>query len=144
MKEKLLHFGLRAMLLSSLLLLIAASAWAQIAAGTKPIYRIEFKPGQKSAVVEETVTAPAGEGDMHDPGSERYTVSAQAGQTLLMEITSDTGAAVFTLSTPEGEVMEKASGVKRLSLKIKKSGNYNVTVFTREKAARFKLKVTLR
>lgn len=144
MNRKLLRLSLRALLLSSLLLLIASSAWAQIAAGTKPIYRIEFKPGQKTAVVEETVTEPAGEGDMRDPGSERYTLHAEAGQTVLMEITSDTGAAIFSLLTPEGEVIEKASGVKRFSMKFKKSGNYNITVFTRKEAAHFKLKVMLR
>jgi hypothetical protein len=144
MNRKLLRLSLRALVLTSLLLLIATSAWAQIAAGTKPIYRIEFKPGEKTALVEETVTQPAGEGDMRDPGTERYTVNALAGQTLSMEITSDTGAALFTLSTPEGEAVAKAIGVKRFSVKLKKSGSYNVTVFTREKPARFKLKVTLR
>jgi hypothetical protein len=40
--------------------------------------------------------------------------------------------------------LEKAAGVKRFSGRLKKSGDYYVTVLTRKDAARFKLKVTLR
>jgi hypothetical protein len=131
------------LILFSLLLLLASSAWAQ-RVGTKPIYSIEFKPGEKTAVVEETVTTPAGEGDMHDPGSERYSLKVRAGQTVTLEISSDTGAAIFSIATPDGEILKKAGGVQRFSGKLKQPGDYQVTVFTRQQSARFKLKVTLR
>jgi hypothetical protein len=133
----------RAALVSTLLLLLATSAWAQ-SVGTKPIYRIEFKPGENSAIVEGIVTQPSGEGDMHNPGSERYSLRIKAGQKVSMEITSDNGEAIFTLSTPDYEMVETAASVKRWSGKLKFSGDYIVTVFTRKDTSRFKLRVTLR
>ena len=137
------RMALRALLLFTLLLLLASSAWAQ-SAGTKPIYRIEFKPGEKSTVLEETVTKPRGEGDMHDPGSERYSLRVRAGQTILMDISSDNNEAVFSLSTPDYEIVKGAGGVKRWSSKLEIAGDYIITVFTRKAASRFKLRVTLR
>jgi hypothetical protein len=133
----------RAGFLSTLLLLLPVSAWAQTA-GTKPIYRIEFRPGENSTTVEGTVTQPSGEGDMRNPGSERYSLRVKAGQRVYMEITSDNGEAVFSLSTPDYEIVEDASGVKGWSGKLKLSGDYIVTIFTRKEASRFKLRVTLR
>jgi hypothetical protein len=133
---------LHTLVLFSSLLFIASTAWAQTR-GTKPIYRIEFKPGEKTTTVEGTVTQPSGEGDMRDPGTERYTLSVQGGQTVTMEIGSNNGHAVFSLSTPDYEIVDGASGVKRWSGKLKLSGDYYVTVFTRKDTARFKLKVTL-
>lgn len=144
MSHSLKRTSLRLLALCLFLLLTSAAAWAQ-ARGTKPIYPIQFKPGAKSAVVEGTVTEPSGEGDMHNPGSERYTLKVKGGQTVQMEISSDNGEAVFSLATPDYEIVEDASGVKRWVGKIKLAGDYFVTVFTRGKAAsRFKLKVTLR
>lgn len=135
--------SLRALLLLSSLLFVASTAWAQTV-GTKPIYRIELKPGAKTTTVEGTVTEPAGEGDMHNPGSERYTLRVRGGQLLRMEISSDDDEAVFSLATPDYEIVEDAAGVKRFNGRIKLSGDYYVTVFTRGRASHFKLKVTLR
>lgn len=143
MSRSVRHLSLRAFVLVSFLLLIVSAARAQTA-GTKPIYRIEFKPGAKSATVEGTVTQPAGEGDMRNSGTERYTLRVRGGQIATMEITSDSGSAIFSLSTPDYEIVEDASGVKRWSGKLKLSGDYYLTVFTRKETARFKLRVTLR
>jgi hypothetical protein len=143
MSHTLRTLSLRALILCTGLLLAATSAWAQ-SRGTKPIYRIEFKPGEKTTAVERTVTQPAGEGDMHDPGSERYSLRVKGGQTVRMEISSDNGEAVFSLSTPDFEMIEGAGGVKRWTGKLKLSGDYYVTVFTRKDTSRFKLRVTLR
>jgi hypothetical protein len=143
MSYTLRRLSLRLLILCACLLLTALSAWAQ-SAGTKPIYRIEFKPGEKSTVVEGTVTQPSGEGDMHNPGSERYTLRVKGGQTVRMEIGSDNGEAIFSLSTPDYEIVEDSGGVKRWTGKLKLSGDYNVTVFTRGDSSRFKLKVTVR
>lgn len=144
MIESLKRPSLRALLLLSTLLFMASTAWAQTV-GTKPIYRIAFKPGAESATLKGTVTQPAGEGDMHNPGSERYTLRVRGGQLLRMEISSDNGRAVFSLLTPDYEIVEDVAGVKSWSGKIKLSGDYYVTVFIRDGAAsRFKLKVTLR
>ena len=134
---------LRTLILFTLLPLAASTAWAQ-SAGTKPIYPIEFKRGAKTAVVEGTVTLPSGEGDMHNSGSERYSLTVRAGQTIRMKISSDNGEVIFSLFTPGEEIVEKSGGVKRWSGKLNRSGNYLVTVFTRNRTARFKLRVTLR
>jgi hypothetical protein len=143
MNHSLRRMKLRALLVIGFLLLMASTAWAQ-SAGTKPIYPIEFKPGAKSATIEGTVTQPAGEGDMHNSGSERYTLKVRGGQMVRMEISSDNGEAVFSLSTPDFEIVEDAAGVRRFSGRIKLSGSYYVTVFARKGSSRFKLKVTLR
>ncbi len=130
----------------ALLLLTALTAWAQ-RAGTKPIYPIKFKPGVKTTVVEGTVTPPHGEGDMHNSGFERYSLRVRAGQYLTMEISSDNHQAMFSLikPSPDDEIVERAGGVKRWSGRLTESGDYLVTVFTREReVSHFKLRVTLR
>lgn len=132
-----------ALLLLSSILFIPLTAHAQTA-GTKPLYRIEFKPGAQTATVEGAVTQPAGEGDMHNPGSERYTLRVRGGQTLRLEITSDNSEAIFSLSTPDFEIVDDAAGVKRFYGRLQFSGDYYVTVFARRSATRFRLKVTLR
>lgn len=143
MSHTLRRKALRTLILLPLLLLMASSAWAQ-SAGTKPIYPIKFKPGEKTAVVEGTVTQPSGEGDMRNSGSERYTLKVRAGQIVTLAISSDTGEAILSLSTPGYEIVKDAGGVKRWSGKLKFSGDYYVTVFARNGAAQFKLRVTLR
>lgn len=84
-------------------------------------------------------------------GSERFTLRAQAGKFLKMEISSDNHLAVFTLIKPSpaasrNEFVKDAAGVKRWSGTLTMSGDYRVTVFTldREALSRFKLRITLR
>lgn len=145
------HMIVRVPLLFVLLMLTALTAWAQ-SAGTKPIYPIKFKPGLKTTVVEGTVSPPRTAGpDMTNDGSERYSLSARAGQYLTMEISSGNHQAVFSLIKPSPgmvnyEIVERAGGVKRWSGRLRESGDYIVTVFTqeRESDSRFQLRVTLR
>lgn len=54
------------------------------------------------------------------------------------------GETVFSLSTPDFEIVEDVAGVKRWSGKLKLSGDYYITVFAPRGTSRFKLKVTLR
>ena len=143
MSQTLSRFILRALLPFALLLLIASSAWAQTA-GTKPIYPITFKAGEKTTTVEGTVTQPSGEGDMHNSGSERYSLKVREGQALKMEISSETGEVVFSLSTPDFQIVEGAASVKRWSGKTKATGDYIITVFAQKGSSRFKLRVTLK
>ena len=123
---------------------------AQISAGTKPIYPIEFKPGTNTTVVKGTIARPVTPERQSD-GSERFTLRAQAGKFLKMEISSDNHLAVFTLIKPSPaasriEVVKDAVGVRRWSGTLKISGDYLVTVFApdRDAFSRFKLRVTLR
>jgi hypothetical protein len=91
------HMIVRVSLLFALLILTALTTWAQ-SAGTKPIYRIEFKPGVKTTVVEGTVSPPRTAGpDMTNDGSERYSLRVRAEQYLTMEISSGNRQAVFYL-----------------------------------------------
>jgi len=136
----------RVPVLFALLLLTSLTVWAQ-SAGTKPIYEIKFKRGQRTTVVEGTVAPPHGEGDMHNSGSERYSLRVRAGQYLTMEISSDNHQAMFSLikPSPDDEIVERAGGVKRWSGRLTESGDYLVTIFTREReVSHFKLRVTLR
>lgn len=134
----------------AVILLAALTATAQ-SVGTNPIYEIKFKPGQKTTVVEGTVAPPSGEGDMHNSGSERYSLRVRAGQALMIEASSDNDGAIFSLFKPShnvanDEAVEGAEGVRRWSGQLRKSGEYIVTVFTHDKeaASHFKLRVTLR
>ena len=124
---------------------------AQISAGTKPIYSIEFKPGTTTTVVEGTVSTPKTVGpDMTNDGSEQYSLRVRAGQHLTIQISSSNHQAMFTIIKPspfgsKNEVVETARGVKRWSGTLTMNGDYRITVFTREDAAaRFKLRVALR
>jgi hypothetical protein len=143
---------MRSIVLAAVLLVITHVVSAQISAGTKPIYPIEFKPGASTTKVEGTVSLPRTVGpDMTNEGSERYLLSARAGQYLTMEVSSKNHQVLFTLVKPSPseakiEFVEKAGGVRRWSGRLKMSGDYLVIVFTRQQAglSRFKLHVTLR
>ena len=145
------HMIVRVPFLFALLLLTAFTVWAQ-SPGTKPIYPIKFKPGANTTVVESTVSPPMTVGpDMTNEGSERYSLSVQAGQYLTMEISSNNRQAMFSLIKPSPgmvkyEIVEGAGGVKRWSGRLTQSGDYIITVFTqdREAGSRFKLRVRLR
>ena len=135
----------------ALLLLTAHIVSAQISAGTKPIYSIEFKPGTTTTVVKGTVSTPKTVGpDMTNEGSEQYSLSARAGQHLTIQINSSNHQAMFAIIKPspfgsKNEVVETARGVKRWSGTLTMNGDYRITVLTREdEASRFKLRVTLR
>ena len=125
---------------------------AQISAGTKPIYSVEFKPGTTTTVVKGTVTTPKTVGpDMTNDGFEQYSLSARAGQHLTIQINSSDHQAQFTIIKPspfgsKTEVVENARGVKSWSGTLAMNGDYRITVLTREEAdvSRFKLRVTLR
>ena len=143
---------MRSIVLAPVLLVITHVVSAQISAGTKPIYPIEFKRGASTTKVEGTVSLPRTVGpDMTNEGSERYLLSARAGQYLTMEVSSKNHQVLFTLVKPSPseakiEFVEKAGGVRRWSGRLKMSGDYLVIVFTRQQAglSRFKLHVTLR
>ena|SRR5438105_3929841 len=131
------------------LLVITQAISAQISAGTKPIYPINFKPGENTTVVEGTVSTPRTVGpDMTNEGFEKYSLHVRAGQYLTMQISSGNHQALFTLVKPspfgsKNEFVENASRVKRWSGRLKMSGDYFVIVFTRAELSRFKLRVTL-
>jgi hypothetical protein len=90
-------------------LLMAHLVLAQISAGTKHIYSIEFKPGTYTATVE---------GDMTNEGAEKYPLHAQAGQHLTINVTSKNNQALFTLVKPSplgsrNKFVDRAAGVRR-------------------------------
>lgn len=138
--------------LLGLLCLLPASAAGAQSPGTAPIARIAFKPGATTATVQGTVAPPRTVGpDMTSPGSQRYFLSARAGQTLTLQIHSPGGRAAFSLIKPSPamakyEIMEKAGGVKHWSGRLALSGDYLVLVFCQngKAAAPFTLTVTLR
>ena len=142
----------RSILVAAVLFLMAHAISAQISAGTKPIYAIEFKPGTNTTVVEGTVGPPETRGpDMTNEGGEQYTLRVRDGQHLTMEISSDNRQAKFTLIKPSpaasrNEFVKDATGVKRWSGTLTMSGDYRVTVFTldRDALSHFKLRITLR
>jgi hypothetical protein len=133
-------------------LLMARIVSAQISAGTKPIYRIGFKPGAYATVVEGDVGPPYTRGpDMTNEGSEKYSLPGQAGQHLSIEVSSNSRQALFTLVKPspggsKNEFVTNASGIKRWTGKLEMSGDYVIIVFTRQQKglAHFKLRLTLR
>jgi len=131
------------------LLLTSLIALAQTV-GTKPIYDLKLRPGQRATFVEGTVGPSRGQGDMTNSGTERYLLRVRAGQFLVIEIGSENDRAVFSLvkcshNMVRYEQIDKAEGVKRWSGRLTRSGNYLVTIFTRDREAdsRFKLRVTL-
>lgn len=142
--------SIRSIFVAAVLSLMAHAVAAQIGAGTKPIYPIDFKPGRNSAAVEGAVGPPQTRGpDMTNNGSEEYSLRAQAGQHLMIEVSSGSHQVLFTIvkPSPNGskfEFVEGAARVKRWSGSLKMSGDYQVIVFTRAEWSRFKLRVTLR
>src|ERR1700730_103977 len=92
--------GILHIIVLSLLPFTTAPTKAQ-SPGTKAIYRIEFKAGAKTAVVEGTVAPPVTVGpDMTNDGVERYSLRVSAGQYFSMELSSNNQKAMFTLVKP--------------------------------------------
>lgn len=140
----------RSILVAAVLLLMAYAISAQISAGTKPIYPIEFKPGTHTKVVKGTIARPMTPERQSD-GSEKYTLQAQAGQFLKVEISSNNHQAVFSIlqtspAAVKNELIKNASRVKRWSGTLTKSSNYTIIVLTPDPDgySRFKLRITLR
>jgi hypothetical protein len=138
------RFGI-AILAVVALSLASPSSPGQISSGTRPIYPIEFKPGTNTAVVKGTIARPMTPERQSD-GSQEFTLRAQAGKFLRLEISSDNHLAVFTLIEPSPaasriEMVKDAVGVRRWSGTLKISGDYLVTVFApdRDAFSRFKL-----
>src|SRR6185295_12599909 len=110
---------------------------AQISAGTRPINRIDFKPGTNTTVVKGTIARPMTPERQSD-GSQRFTLQAQAGKFLKMEISSDNHLAVFSLIKPSPaasriEFVKNAAAVRRWSGILSVSGKYVVTVFAQDR-----------
>lgn len=138
------------LLVVAALSLASHASSAQISAGTKPIYPIEFKPGTNTTVVRGTIARPMTPERQSD-GSQEFTLRAQAGKFLKLEISSDNHLAVFTLIKPSPaasriDFVKNAVGVRRWSGTLKISGDYLLTVFApdRDALSHFKLRITLR
>jgi len=132
-----------ACILSLLLTLTFASARGQIpqARGTEAIPVIEFAPGQATAVVTGSVQLPHGEGDMHNDGADRYTLSYRAGQTISFNLQSEGKRAVFSISKENHDSLNFPVGT-RWTGKLPESGNYLINIFTNTGTANYTFKVT--
>ncbi|HEV7396223.1 MAG TPA: hypothetical protein VGN86_06900 [Pyrinomonadaceae bacterium] len=143
------RFSIASLAIVALFLASSVSS-AQISAGTRPIEPIEFRPGTNTTVIKGTIARPMTPERQSD-GSQTFTLRAQAGKFLKMEISSDNHLALFTLVKPSpaasrSEFVKDAAGVRRWSGTLEISGDYLVTVFAPDPDAfsRFKLRVTLR
>ncbi|HSS21667.1 MAG TPA: hypothetical protein VLL54_16460 [Pyrinomonadaceae bacterium] len=143
------RFSIAVLAITALSLACSVSS-AQISAGTRPIYPIEFKSGTNTAVVIGTIARPKSP-ERQSAASQTLTLRALAGNFLRMEISSDNHLAVFTLVKPSPaasriEFVKDAVGVTRWSGTLKVSGDYAVKIFAQDLDAfsRFKLRVTLR
>jgi len=129
----------------------ATPVYAQVSAGTKPIYSVEFKPGAKTTVVQGTVSTPQTRGpDMTNEGDEQFYLQAREGQHLTMELDSNDPQVKFTLFQPSPadskiEFIKGAAGVRRWSNALTMTGNYRIAVFTEngKNVGHFKLRITL-
>jgi hypothetical protein len=132
-----------ACILSLLLMLMLASARGQIpqARGTEAIHAIEFAPGRTTAVVTGSVQLPHGEGDMHNDGADRYTLSYRAGQTVSFNLQSEGQRAVFSISKENHESLNFPA-VTKWTGKLPESGKYLINIFTNVGTANYTFKIT--
>ena len=112
--------------------------------GTEAISPIKFAPGKKSAVVSGSVQLPHGEGDMHNDGADRYSFHYRAGQRMTFNLEAEGNRAIFTITRADSDLPNLPVSTTKWSGKLPKSGDYYVTVWTREGAANYTLKISLR
>lgn len=96
------------------------------------ISRIKFAPGKKSAVVENSLVR--GSRDI-------YLISAKAGQTMKVSITSLEKNAVFDLIAPNKDLIQ--GEITSKNLKLPATGNYEVIVGGTRGNASYKLRVEI-
>ena len=126
------------------LLFCATSFVSAQARGTEAIPEITFLPKQRTVIKEGTVSLPHGVGDMHNDGADRYSFHYRAGQKWTFNLESEGNRAIFTITGANPELPNLPASTTRWSGKLPKSGDYYVTVWTREGAADYTLKVSLR
>lgn len=111
------------------------------ARGTEAIHAIEFAPGKTSAVVKGSVQLPHGEGDMHNDGADRYTLSYREGQIFSFTLSSTGKRAIFSITDENHEPLGIPRGTKWTG-RLPKSGTYYIIVFTNTQRADYTLRVT--
>ena len=112
---------------------IADAAPAQTP-GAPRIYEVEFKKGvfvSDGAVMPHRRCPPSvPQGVCGNGNSKSYSIDGRAGDRILIELSSDTGDAVFSIFGPKGEVLEAGSATKRWSGKLPSDGYYRINVYT--------------
>ncbi|HKR02460.1 MAG TPA: hypothetical protein VJT09_17415 [Pyrinomonadaceae bacterium] len=132
-----------AIVLAALMFGNAGTSRAQ-SRGTEIIRPIKFERGKRTATLTGSVQLPHGEGDMHNDGADRYELKYRAGQRVTFTLESEGNRAVFSISTygPNGPNLPAQK--TRWTGRLPASGDYLITVWTSEGAAKYTLHVSLR
>lgn len=114
-------------------------------AGAPRIYDVEFVRG----VFESTGTvqpyhpcSPAvPQGVCGNGNSKGYSLIGRAGDRITIRLRSNTGGAVFSIFTPDGELVERGGATTFWSGKLHAAGYYRINVFTSKSSTPFRIRI---
>jgi len=114
-------------------------------AGAPRIYNVEFVRG----VFESTGTvqpyhpcSPAvPQGVCGNGNSKGYSLIGRAGDRITIRLRSNTGGAVFSIFTPDGELVERGGATTFWSGKLPAAGYYRINVFTSKSSTPFRIRI---
>lgn len=96
----------------------------------------------QNSVVTKQVKFARGQNKATLRGSARYAMSyvfnlrAKAGQTMEINLAGNNSELTFSLTSPDGETIEDAFGVKEWAGELPQSGNYSIVVVMNDESAR--------
>jgi hypothetical protein len=114
-------------------------------AGAPRIYNVEFVRG----VFESTGTvqpyypcSPAvPQGVCGNGNSKGYSLIGRAKDRITIRLRSNTGGAVFSIFTPDGELFERGGATTIWSGKLPGAGYYRINVFTSKSSTPFRIRI---
>ena len=128
-----------------LLLSISSPILAQ-SAGAPRIYDVEFVRGvfEDTGSVQRPGPCPATvpQGVCGNGNSKGYSLSGVAGDFVTISLDSQTGGAVFSIFTPDGEILKNGSARDWWVGRLPSDGNYRLNVYTSKGPTSFKIRFT--
>lgn len=124
---------------------LSTSTLAQ-SAGAPRIYEVEFERG---------IFSDAGHVQPHGPcppavpqgvcgnsNSRGYSLEGRAGDFVTISLSSETWGAVFSIFTPDGEILKKGSAREWWAGELPSDGDYRINVYTNKSPTAFKVRFT--
>lgn len=129
------------------LLIFAASSAIQAQSGGAPrIYDVEFARGVYEDAGHVKPYSPCSpsvpQGVCGNSNSKGYSLEGEAGDFITISLESKTGGAVFSIFTPNGEILKNGSARDWWAGRLPVDGDYRINVYTSKSQTPFKIRYT--
>lgn len=130
---------------ATILLAVTFTVKAQ-SAGAPRIYEVEFVKGayEDSGHVQPFSACPPSipQGVCGNGNSKGYSLEGNAGDFITISVDSRTEDAVFSIFTPDGEILKNGSAREWWAGELPANGSYRINVYSRTSSTPFKVRFT--